>query len=687
VQTEEHLLKHPQSFKARKKCREKRRDNKLIMSMQMEKPVDESQKLKELVQNASVDPREIDRQLKDMQRCHQSHQSRMSSWTSRGPVSQNHGYGLDYEPGMDYEPFQVTTIYPERTLKTIITNGAAKVVNVPPIPKFKDVIGDSDSDHLSQATTVVSVVMPKWGPVDIPSSSSEEEEFDDSPVICETPKQTVRTFARAPVVLHSDSDNSPTEAKTRDGPMDPELRAILDDAKSKTFGVCEDLWIRNDECLMLLTAMAQGLWSREGDLTFPGMMFDIENDELLKTSFKNKATIVPKLTHLLEECKRRSDLFAIPRIRKSAKKIEIIAWLKEHPVVDPKDVLFLRHEITKTYRAIRRQSEESRNQASGNRTNWISTNWLRLYCAAIDDEARTSLLQKDDCMNRAELDGRNHAERPDDWYAKTAELYNSKKIYVTLALRDLHIDYAYTRQLRFQDLPGGPITEADVKTKLAESRAKLIVIISKWERSGNGFGMRSESDPRYGHWDAGQGDNRSDFLNATLGHKPHHLYLWHLSDTMGVLKNVLTVLSPEIAGDSRHCPRNLASTQNKRNRSDEPSYAIEVKKQVFRDEVTSTLKEIGAGMKEANKIQARAVAIQARAVSESSIVKLRAAITVEEDKLERFTFKLMSCDRMTEPGPVAELERLISRHENRLKEYEEQMKEMEGKNRVFRADV
>jgi hypothetical protein len=301
------------------------------------------------------------------------------------------------------------------------------------------------------------------------------------------------------VVLHNDRDNTPTEAKTRDCLMDPELRAILDDAKSKTFGVCEDLWIRNDECLMLLTAMAQGLWSREGHLTFPGMMFDIKNDGLLKTSFKDKATIlVPKLTHLLEECKRRSDLFAIPRIRK------IIAWLKDHPVVDPKDVLFLRHEITKTYRAIRHQSEESRTQAAGNRSNWISTNsWLRLYCAAIDDEARSSLLQKDCCMNRAELDGRNHVERPDNWYAKTAELYNSKKIYATLALWDLHIDFVYNRQLRFQDLPGGPITEADVKTKLAESHAKLIVIISKWEQSGNGFGMGTESDPRYGHWDGG----------------------------------------------------------------------------------------------------------------------------------------------------------------------------------------
>jgi hypothetical protein len=85
-------------------------------------------------------------------------------------------------------------------------------------------------------------------------------------------------------------------------------------------------------------------------------------------------------------------------------------------------------------------------------------------------------------------------------------------------------------------------------------------------------------------------------------------------------------------------------------------------------------------MKEANTIQARAV-------SESSIVTLRAAISVEEDKLERFTFKLLSCDRTTEPGAVAELERLISRHEKRLKDYEAQMEEMEEKTRVFRADV
>jgi hypothetical protein len=113
-----------------------------------------------------VDPREIDRQLKDMQqRCHQSHQSHMSIWTSRGPVSQNHGYGLDYEP------LAVTTIYADHdsllpsSLKikppnVVVVTGVDKVVNVLPIPKFRDIIRDGDSDHLSQATTIVSIVMP-----------------------------------------------------------------------------------------------------------------------------------------------------------------------------------------------------------------------------------------------------------------------------------------------------------------------------------------------------------------------------------------------------------------------------------------------------------------------------------------------------------------------------------------------
>lgn len=628
------------------------------MSMQMEKPMDRpSGKLKEgvrdvvvepagLVQNIGVDPREIDRQLADMQRAHQLHQAR------RNPVSQNHGYGIDYSPLSDStKRIDYALRDGEDIMESSLKPRRPSVVDVAVTFADKQVIiNDNDSDHLSQATTVVL----EWKEVNI--DSSDEETFVPSP---DQPLKKPLKKKGVPVVT------------------DPELRAILNESPHPTRGACETLWVQNDECQMLLVAMAQGLWTVDGDAAYPGLMFDIENDELLKT-FRNKGTVLPKLLHLQEECTRRSLVFDLPRIKKSAKKNELIAWLKRYPLEEPTDVMFVRHEINKTYRAIKRQSDEGKAAERNNlvsRTNWIMGNWLRLYCCAIDDEARTFLLVKDDCMEHDELDARNHEERPDTWYGRTAKLYNSTKTYVTLGLPELHIDFAYPRTLKFADLPGGPITEAEVKSKLAEARAKLIVIISKWERSGNGFGQRDESNEDFGHVESGKGDNRADFLRDSLGQKSHHLYLWHLSDIMGVLKNVLSVLSQDVAGDSRHYPRDLASTQNKRSRAAGDDVVVEGKKQVFRDEITSTLREIGAGMKEANAIQARAVASQERVVLDANVASLRVAISDEESKLERFTFRLLGEDPTKNPGLVAELERLICRHDLRLRDYETQMQE------------
>jgi hypothetical protein len=381
----------------------------------------------------------------------------------------------------------------------------------------------------------------------------------------------------------------------------------------------------------------------------------------------------------------------IPKIKKSAKKNELIQWLKLHPLDEPEDLVFVGNEINKTYKAIKHLAEEAKamERTTLASKNWSMHNWLRLYCCAIDDEARPFLLVKDDCMERDELDGRNHEERPPTWHEKIVELYNSDKVYVTDVLSDLHEDFTFQRTLRIADMPGCPITMQDAKSRLADARAKLIVIISKWERSGNGFGQRDVEDPRFGHFNAGKGDCRADFLKDAHGQRSHHLYLWHLSDTMGVLKNVLTVLSQEVAGDSSRCPVDLSLTQKKRGRDVEDLPVVEAKKQVFRDHIASTLKDIGEGMKQANTIQEKSVAIQEKAVVaqelavavqekqllDSSIVTLRAAISEEEDKLERFTFKLMACDRDSQPGIVAELERLIGRHGLRLEDYEAQMEE------------
>jgi len=73
-----------------------------------------------------------------------------------------------------------------------------------------------------------------------------------------------------------------------------------------------------------------------------------------------------------------------------------------------------------------------------------------------------------------------------------------------------------------------------------------------WEKSGNGFGQRGDEDNEWGrfsdaHLTLEEGDNRSNFIMPQLGHCPHHLHLWKLADEMGILSNVLNVMSPQVS--------------------------------------------------------------------------------------------------------------------------------------------
>jgi hypothetical protein len=167
-------------------------------------------------------------------------------------------------------------------------------------------------------------------------------------------------------------------------------------------------------------------------------------------------------------------------------------------------LLFVGEQINKTYKAIKLQAEEARVQernsfATKNRT---MSNWLRLYCYAIDDDAKMTAW-----TTTSSMEGTMRKCLLGTWHEKIAELYNSAKVYVTESLPDLHEDFAYQKTLRFIDMPGGgQIAVQDVKSQLADARAKLIFIISKWECSGNGFGQHNIDDPRFGHFNAGKSD-------------------------------------------------------------------------------------------------------------------------------------------------------------------------------------
>jgi hypothetical protein len=242
-------------------------------------------------------------------------------------------------------------------------------------------------------------------------------------------------------------------------------------------GVCETFYLNNNSSQSLLIAMTQGLVSRPADPYQSTYVFDMENDDLLK-SFPQKALFFPVVKVLREEVVRRAAQLKIKPFKKSATKPEIIEWLKSHAVTDSMDEAFLRFEVGKTYQAIMTQSEESAAAALESLTNknWTVNNWLRLYHAGLCDEAKAKLRQADNVMTREELDARNSDARPSTYYEKVAELYNSDTIYVTESLPELHSSFAESIVLAFEDVPGGTITADEAKARLGDARAKMITV-------------------------------------------------------------------------------------------------------------------------------------------------------------------------------------------------------------------
>ena len=120
-------------------------------------------------------------------------------------------------------------------------------------------------------------------------------------------------------------------------------------------------------------------------------------------------------------------------------------------------------------------------------------------------------------------------------------------------------------------------------------------IIANWEQSGNGFGQREAGDEEYGHFGnenrQADGDNRASFIQSQLGHKSHHLFLWHLSDKMGILNDVLNTLSPEVAADSDNVRTDTSQVQNKRKRPGDDEEEKKHKRS-FREKVGSSLAHI-----------------------------------------------------------------------------------------------
>jgi len=224
------------------------------------------------------------------------------------------------------------------------------------------------------------------------------------------------------------------------------------------------------------------------------------------------------------------------------------------------------------------EDAEQRDQ-SKKRGDWRGNEpWLRLIMCACDDRAGEALLTKDMLLDQQQLDARNNDDRPQTFDEVVANLFNDNEFEpVTESLPNLSSTFSEPIELPFSLMPG-EVTPEQVKSKLADARCRLMKVINRWERSGNGFGQmhdeegdfvnpvncgdqENEADPQdhekqvtdnHGHVieeNFVDGDNRQSFLWYHAGDKDFPLCFWHVLDSEGALSKVINQLDCTVAVD------------------------------------------------------------------------------------------------------------------------------------------
>jgi hypothetical protein len=187
-------------------------------------------------------------------------------------------------------------------------------------------------------------------------------------------------------------------------------------------------------------------------------------------------------------------------------------------------------------------------------SNWINNDpSLYLYYCLINDTIKAAFLDCDNVLNHEELDARKSDKRPKTFEKEAAKLFNDAIFAPTsLHLPSLHSDFDETRVLCLEDMPG-IITPEEVKSHMADSRVKLMAVISNWELSGNGFGQCTQEDEGF------RCVEEEHFLDDNA--EPSSKTTAAISSTSGILSMTRTSFSPDCAANTDSVPEVKPSTK------------------------------------------------------------------------------------------------------------------------------
>ena len=110
------------------------------------------------------------------------------------------------------------------------------------------------------------------------------------------------------------------------------------------------------------------------------------------------------------------------------------------------------------------------------------------------------------------------------------------------------------------------------------------------------MGQRAITDPDFGNFTAEHqaealvdGDKRMNFVMLHMGHRFHHLYLWHILDIHSIMSLVLTKLSPDVAMDTENVHTDTQQVQRRRRKAAEDEANERGERKKFRAMVGAAL--------------------------------------------------------------------------------------------------
>jgi len=165
-----------------------------------------------------------------------------------------------------------------------------------------------------------------------------------------------------------------------------------------------------------------------------------------------------------------------------------IDWLVEHPLIDPKDIWYIQHEM-KLLSDLMINSEKESNDVK-NQIIWkgIIPHLRLIHCLVDNEYIREAFLRSLSTLTKSELDKNSQIRRVCPWQLMCDKWQDPGFTPTTRVYSHLHDDFRHPISLKHSLVSNMTISPDKAKEKFYDLRKDVLSVKTNWDISGNGKG-------------------------------------------------------------------------------------------------------------------------------------------------------------------------------------------------------